>query len=252
LAAGVEADDDAGAVAAGVRALEVLPLLPAAAGAVPALLAGAGVLAEVPVAAVAAFDLLERLVFAGGAASAEAGATADPEVAAGVEEESAAAVFLDFRLGAVLAAALSVAAGAESLAAAVESAAAFLDLRLDVVLAAVLSVAAPAVPPAVASASALDLRLDLVGLVSAALSAGGTLWSPDALAAFFERDFLAGVAELSVWAAVELSVVASPAAFFFFFLVVVLESVWLGSLVDWAWTVNVVTPKNIIAISNAQ
>jgi hypothetical protein len=54
------------------------------------------------------------------------------------------------------------------------------------------------------------------------------------------------------WAAAELSVaVESAAAFFFFFLVVVLESVWLGSVVDCAWTAKVVTPKNI-AISNAQ
>ena len=53
-------------------------------------------------------------------------------------------------------------------------------------------------------------------------------------------------------AAAELSVVVeSAAAFFFFFLVVVLESVWLGSVVDCAWTAKVVTPKNI-AINNAQ
>jgi hypothetical protein len=79
--------------------------------------------------------------------------------------------------------------------------------------------------------------LDFVaGFVFAALSAGGTLWSPDAAAAFFERDFFAGVAELSLpAAAVELSVVVEfAAAFFFFFFVVVLESVWLGSVVDCA------------------
>ena len=53
-------------------------------------------------------------------------------------------------------------------------------------------------------------------------------------------------------AAVELSVVVeSAAAFFFFFFVVVLESVWLGSVVDCAWTAKVVTPKNI-AMNNAQ
>lgn len=57
LAAGVGADDDAGAVATGVRALEVLPLLPAAAGAVPVLLVAAGVLAVAGVASAVAFAL---------------------------------------------------------------------------------------------------------------------------------------------------------------------------------------------------
>ena len=46
-------------------------------------------------------------------------------------------------------------------------------------------------------------------------------------------------------------VAESAAAFFFFFLVVVLESVWLGSVVDCAWTAKVVTPKNT-AINNTQ
>jgi predicted Abi (CAAX) family protease len=85
------------------------------------------------------------------------------------------------------------------------------------------------------------------------LSAGAALWSPDAAAAFLERDFFAGVAELSVpCAAAELSVAAeSAAAFFFFFLVVVLESVWLGSVVDCAWTARLVTQKHT-AISKTQ
>jgi hypothetical protein len=249
LAAGVEADDGAGAVVAGVRALEVLPLLPAAAGAVP-LLAAAGLAGVV---SAAAFDLRERLALAGGVASAEVVAAAEPGVAAGAEAESAAAAFLDLRFEVVLAVVLSAAAGADP-AAVAESAAAFLDLRFAVVVAAVLSAAAPVVPVAAASASVLDLRLDFVaGLVSAALSAGGTLCSPEAVAAFFERDFFAGVAEASPPAAdVALSVVVeSAAAFFFFFLVVVLESVWPGSLVDCAWTAIVDTAKNT-ATNSAQ
>src|SRR3984957_21015282 len=56
-AAGAGADDATGAVAAGVRALEVLPLLPAAGGAVPELLVAAGVLPVADVASAAAFDL---------------------------------------------------------------------------------------------------------------------------------------------------------------------------------------------------
>lgn len=183
-------------------------------------------------------------------ASAEAGGAVELEVAAGVDAESAAAAFLDLLFEVVLAVVLSAAAGAES-AAVVESAAAFLDLRFEVVAAVAVSVAAPVVPVAAASALALDLLLDFVaGLVSAALSAGGTPWSPDAAAAFFELDFFAGV-EVSL-PAVELSVaVESAAAFFFFFLVVVPESVWPGSVVDCAWTAKVVAPKNT-AINNAQ
>ena len=57
LAAGVGADDAAGAVAAGVRALDVLPLLPAAAGAVPPLVVAAGVPAVAELASEAAFAL---------------------------------------------------------------------------------------------------------------------------------------------------------------------------------------------------
>jgi hypothetical protein len=236
-----------------VRALDVLPLFPAAAGAVPPLVVAAGVPAVAELASEAAFALWERLALAGGVASAEAGAAVELEVAAGADAESAAAAFFDLLFEVVLAVVLLAAAGADS-AAAVESAATFLDLRFDGVAAVVVSVAAPVVPVAVASALALDLVLDFVaGLVSAALSAGGTLWSPDAAAPFFERDFFAGVAEESLPdAAVELSVVVeSAAAFFFFFLVVALESVWLGSVVDCAWSAKVVTPKSI-AINNAQ
>ena len=52
--------------------------------------------------------------------------------------------------------------------------------------------------------------------------------------------------------AVELSVaVEAAAAFFFFFLAVALESVWLESVVDCAWTAKVGKPKDI-AIRSAQ
>jgi hypothetical protein len=136
------------------------------------LLVAAALLPVAGVASAAAFDLRERLAFAGGVASAEAG---DAEVAAGAEAESAAAAFLDLRFEVVLAVVLSAAADVESPAAA-ESAAAFLDLRFEVAGAVVVSAAAPVAPVAGASASALDLLLDFVAdLVFAALSAGGTL-----------------------------------------------------------------------------